>query len=122
MIADFFEVLLRFREGKYVLKGDIEEMYLQVKVNGKQIKFQKFIWRSVPEEPLKHFELNTVTFELAPSSFLATNTLLFATRKFAEQFSEAAKVIQSYFYVDDFVYSFDDTKLGLKLQKIYRKP
>lgn len=113
---ELFEVLLRFREGRFVLKADVEKMYLQVKVNESQRKYQKILWRSSPEDPIRHFTLNTVTFGLAPSSFLATNTLNYAADKFADQFPEASSVIKASFYVDDFVFSFNDLEQGQKLR------
>jgi hypothetical protein len=113
---ELFDVLLRFRQGAYVLKSDVERMYLQVKVDESQRKFQKILWRKSKEEPLKHYTINCVTFGLAPSSFLATYSLVFAARRFAEQFPEASKVIMSCFYVDDFVFTFDDLKKGLEIR------
>lgn len=113
---ELFDVLLRFRQGAYVLKSDVERMYLQVKVDESQRKYQKIVWRKSPEEPLRHYVLNCVTFGLAPSSFLATYTLVFAAKIFAEQFPEAADIILRCFYVDDFVFTFDDIEFGRKIR------
>lgn len=113
---DLFDVLIRFRLGAYVLKSDVEKMYLNVHVHESQRTYQKIVWRKSPDEPLKHYTLNRVTFGLAPSSFLATNVLNYIAKKFSKQFPEATRIILSCFYVDDFVFSFDDLKIGRKIR------
>jgi hypothetical protein len=113
---DLFDVLVRFRLGKFLLKSDVEKMYLNVHVHESQRAYQKILWRRSTDDPLKHYTLNRVTFGLAPSSFLATNTLNFIAKKYSRQFPEAVKIILSCFYVDDFVFSFDDFEEGLKIR------
>lgn len=112
------DILLRFRERQFVLKSDIEKMYRQIFIAPQQRNLQKILWRSSPSEPLRHYELNTVTFGLSPSPFIATRALNYIADNC--QFPEAAAVIKSSFYVDDLVFSFDSVEEGKKLQNQLR--
>lgn len=78
-VPELFDIIVRIRKGAYVFKADVEKMYLQINVHQSQRKYQKALWRELPGEPLCHFTLNCVTFGLAPSSFLATNTSMLTT-------------------------------------------
>lgn len=53
------------------------------------------------EDPLKTFRLNTLTYDTKPASFIATRCLQELAIQNANQFPEAAKIIQNHFYVDD---------------------
>ncbi|XP_050547346.1 uncharacterized protein LOC126909031 [Daktulosphaira vitifoliae] len=52
---DLFNILIRFRLHCYVLTGDIEKMYRQVKICKPHQQLQKFIWRDRPTETLKTY-------------------------------------------------------------------
>lgn len=96
---DLFSIVTRFRTHRYVLGADIEKMFRQVNVQLNDANFQKILWRS-PEEPVKTFRLNTVTYGTAPASFLAMRALRQLSIDEREHFPAASKIIQD-FYVDD---------------------
>lgn len=113
---DSFDILLRFREKRFVLKSDVEKMYRQVFIDPSERKYQKILWRSSPSEPIKHYTLNTVTFGVSSAPFLATNTLNRIAEEFSKRFPAASEIIKSSFYVDDLLFSFDSIDEGLKLR------
>jgi hypothetical protein len=112
---DLFDILVRFRERRYVIKADIEKMYRQVLVEPDHRKFLKILWRSDPSQPIKTYELSTVTFGLAPSAWLAIRSLVQAALDYADQFPRAAAVIQDSFYIDDLMFSVDELDDGREL-------
>ena len=77
---DLFSILARFRTFKIALTSDIAKMYRQVLVDSTQTPLQRIFWRESPDEPIKTFELLTVTYGTSSASFLAIRAL----RKLAE--------------------------------------
>ncbi|XP_072398348.1 uncharacterized protein [Diabrotica undecimpunctata] len=78
---DLFSIAIRFLKHKIVISADIAKMYRQIVINKKQHTFQKILLRFDPTEPLSDFKINTVTYGLACSAFLATRCL----RKIADK-------------------------------------
>ncbi|XP_063990952.1 uncharacterized protein LOC135169656 [Diachasmimorpha longicaudata] len=97
---DIFSLLLRFRLYPYVLTGDIEKMYRQVLVRPEDRKFQRILWRD-GKEPVRTFELNTVTFGLSAAPYLAIRCLHQLAKDDGHLHPEAARVLQRDLYVDD---------------------
>ncbi|XP_066588113.1 uncharacterized protein [Prorops nasuta] len=91
--------LLRFRTYNYVLSADIEKMYRQVWVDEKDRRYQKVLWRI--GDQIRTFQLNTLTFGIASSPFLAICTIHKLAEDEIEYFPNAAKVLKNNLYVDD---------------------
>ncbi|XP_048524394.1 uncharacterized protein LOC125505175, partial [Dendroctonus ponderosae] len=72
---DLFNIILRFRTKSIVISSDIKMMYRQILINKTDRKFQKILWRSGPDEPLKTYQLNTVTYGTTAAPFLAVRCL-----------------------------------------------
>ena len=70
------DLICRNRNFKLALSADIEKMYRQIMVHEDDRKYQAIIWRFHPEQRLSVFLLNTVTYGLGPSSFIAIRTLM----------------------------------------------
>ncbi|XP_030753971.1 uncharacterized protein LOC115880817 [Sitophilus oryzae] len=98
---DLFSILLRFRSYNYVFCADIEKMYRQVEVNHDQCRFQRILWRFNPSEPLKTYELKTVTYGTASASFLAIRSLYQLGIDCEECYPNISNIIKRDFYVDD---------------------
>ncbi|XP_066248814.1 uncharacterized protein [Euwallacea similis] len=82
---DVFSVLLRFRKHTFVLIGDLAKMYRQILVDKDERNLQRIVWRDTPNEEIKHFQLNTVTYGTASASYLSTQCLLEISSNVAEQ-------------------------------------
>ncbi|XP_055543704.1 uncharacterized protein LOC129729231 [Wyeomyia smithii] len=100
---DLFSVFLRFRANKVAFAADVEKMYRQVLVHPLDRNFQRIVWRSNPEEPIKHYRLCTVTYGTKSAPFLAIEALKQAAREYQTVFPEAARRIEMDTYVDDFL-------------------
>ncbi|XP_039311874.1 uncharacterized protein LOC105204988 [Solenopsis invicta] len=91
--------LLRFRSYNYVLTADIEKMYRQILVHDEDRRYQRILWRK--NGKIKTFQLNTLTFGIASSPFLAIRTIQKLADDERSSYPRAAEVIESHLYVDD---------------------
>ncbi|RVE45814.1 hypothetical protein evm_009564 [Chilo suppressalis] len=66
------------------LKLDIKSMFRQIEINPSQRHLQNILWKSIANAPIKCFQLQTVTYGLKSSSFLATRYL----HELAERFED----------------------------------
>jgi Pao retrotransposon peptidase/Family of unknown function (DUF5641)/Protein of unknown function (DUF1759)/Putative peptidase (DUF1758)/Integrase zinc binding domain len=112
-----FDILLRFREKPFVLMGDITKMYRQIWIHPSQRKFLRILWRSDPDtEPIKHFQMKTVTFGTSCAPFLATRTIKQLAIENETAFAQAAAIIKNSIYVDDLLVGFNSIEEGRKIR------
>ncbi|XP_070075756.1 uncharacterized protein [Drosophila takahashii] len=98
---DLFAVCLRFRMYKFAFSADIVKMFRQIWVNEKHRNFQKIVWREDPSDPIKHFQLCTVTYGTSCAPFLAVRVLEQLAIDHKEEYPNASKILLEDFYVDD---------------------
>ncbi|XP_055633006.1 uncharacterized protein LOC129773424 [Toxorhynchites rutilus septentrionalis] len=109
-------LLLRFRKYEVALVGDTEKMYRQVRVHNDDTGLQRIFFRFSPDEPIRVFELTTVTYGLTPSSFLAIRALHQLAADEGARYPEAAKAIIRDFYVDDYIGGASSVDEAIQLQ------
>ncbi|XP_058446764.1 uncharacterized protein LOC131427516 [Malaya genurostris] len=95
--------VLRFRKFPIALVADIEKMYRQVSMHPEDRRLQRIFWRFHDSQPIATYELGTVTYGLAPSSFLATRTLKQLADDDGAPFPKATRALKNCLYVDDFI-------------------
>uniref|UniRef100_A0A6P7FBL6 Uncharacterized protein LOC114328609 n=1 Tax=Diabrotica virgifera virgifera TaxID=50390 RepID=A0A6P7FBL6_DIAVI len=100
---ELFSILLRFRCHNYVFTGDIEKMYRMVNIKESERDLQRIVWRFNPDEEIKQFRLNTITYGTAPASFIATRVLHQIAQNNSRQYPEGSRIILRDFYVDDLI-------------------
>lgn len=98
---DIFSILNRFRTHRYVVTGDIAQMYRQVWVHPDDRQYQRILWREKTECQLNSYELNTVTFGTSAAPYLAIRCLFETANINEKTFPEEASIIKRDFYVDD---------------------
>ncbi|XP_058456411.1 uncharacterized protein LOC131433822 [Malaya genurostris] len=98
---DLVAILLNFRCFRYVVTADVLKMFRQVGIQYPDRKFQRIVWRENSNQPLKLFELQTVTYGLTSSPFLATMALKQLASEHAEDYPLAAAAVERCFYIDD---------------------
>lgn len=94
-------ILLNFRFHRYVMKADIEKMYRQVLTHPLDRSLLQVVWRKSESEPVKSYQLNTVTYGTSCAPYLATRTLNQLADDDGDMFPLAAPVVKKDFYVDD---------------------
>ncbi|XP_053681566.1 uncharacterized protein LOC128732345 [Sabethes cyaneus] len=100
---ELIATILRMRTYPIALVGDIAKMYRQVLVHRDDTSLQRILWRFSTDEPIQVYELLTVTYGLAPSSFLATRTLLQLADDEGSRYPLGREALLKNFYVDDFI-------------------
>eukprot|EP00794_Sanderia_malayensis_P009391 gene9391-biopygen7530 len=108
-----FEILLRFRENKVALVGDIEKAFLNIEIDPKDRDFLRFLWVddcNAEEPELVVYRFNRVVFGVNSSPFLLNAVLRHHIETYvAEDPDFVSKLVQS-FYVDDLVTGGRNTK------------
>ncbi|XP_055590334.1 uncharacterized protein LOC129742461 [Uranotaenia lowii] len=100
---DLLTLILRFRTLPIARVGDIAKMYRQVLVHPEDTPLQRILWRFTNHTPIQTYELLTVTYGLAPSSFLATRTLKQLAKEEGSSYPLGQAALEKCFYVDDFI-------------------
>lgn len=115
MQDSLLSILIRARQYKYVLTGDIEKMYRQVQVHEDDQNLQLILWRNDETEPVQTLKLGTVTYGLTSSSYLSTRCLW----QLGEECHDPTikTVIQHDFYIDDLYTGCDSIE---ELKYIYK--
>ncbi|XP_070527735.1 uncharacterized protein [Cardiocondyla obscurior] len=91
--------IIRFRSYNYVFSADIEKMYRQVLVHEDDRQFQRILWRE--NSVIKTLQLNTLTFGVSSSPYLAIRTLHKLADDEVQSFPRASNVLKHHMYVDD---------------------
>lgn len=112
---DLFSIIIRFRQHKYVVSGDIEKMYRAIEINPSQRPLQQIVFRYDPSQPLKTYTLNTLTYGTASAPYLATKCLTSLASAVSDQ--QIKNAIQHDFYVDDFLSGASSIEDTIKIAK-----
>lgn len=90
--------LVRFRTYKFVITY-IEKMYRQVLLYEDDRRYQQILWRR--DDKIKTFQLNTLTFRVSSSPFLAIRTIQKLADDKRNAYPRAAEILKTHLYVDD---------------------
>jgi hypothetical protein len=102
---ELFDILTLFRTDKFFLICDIKAMFRCINLNPAQRSLQNILWRESPEQDIKCIQLNTVSYGLRSSSFLATRCLSDLVERNEHSMPLAASAIRNSTYVDDILVS-----------------
>ncbi|XP_038117006.1 uncharacterized protein LOC119769172 [Culex quinquefasciatus] len=114
---DLLSLLLRFRNYPVALVADAAKMYRQVLVHPEDRRLQRIFWRFSPDSPIQTYELQTVTYGLAPSAYLATRSLQQLAQDEGHEYALGGPALESNFYVDDFIGGADTVEDAIRLRK-----
>lgn len=98
---DLFLILLNFRKFKFGVIADIEKMYRQILIHRDDRKYQKILWRPSEKEPVRTYQLKTVTYGQACAPHCAIRALMQCAIDHETQFPMGASIVRNCFYVDD---------------------
>ena len=104
LLASLMGILARFRENRYALSADIEEMFLQVEVRPENRKFLRFLW-SDENDQLVTYQCNRHIFGAKSSPTCANFALQRCATDNAENSDRASYIACHNFYMDDLLVS-----------------
>lgn len=105
-----FTILLQFRCHNIAVCADIEKIYRQILIHPDDRHLQTILWRENPGDPILPFSLNTVSYGMKSSLYLAISRLKQSSYENESQFPFASKVLRNNFYVDDLIVFLTKTK------------
>ncbi|CAK1597532.1 unnamed protein product [Parnassius mnemosyne] len=71
LLSSLLGIMLRFRERKIAVTGDIKDMFLRVKVHAEDQNAVRFLWRSSPTDRFKTYVMTSLIFGANCSPFVA---------------------------------------------------
>ncbi|XP_036140869.1 uncharacterized protein LOC118644969 [Monomorium pharaonis] len=95
------EIILRWRQHRYVLATDVEKMFRQIVVHPDDRDLQRILWRDVATDDIAEYRLDTVTYGLACAPYLAMRTLHQLADDERERYPRGAAVLERDVYMDD---------------------
>ena len=98
---DLYSIVLRFRTHLICFTADFAKMYRQILMHPDDRDLQRILWRHSPDEPIKEYQLNTVTYGTSSAPFLATRCLNKLADDNQDKDPDVAQAIHNDFYVDD---------------------
>ena len=113
---DLISIMLRFRTYPYALVGDISKFYRQIEVAEKQRNLQLIHWRENKFQPMKIYKLNTITYGITSSPYLAIRTLNQLFKDEGNKYPLATEQ-QNNWFIDDFVGGSNDAQSVINLQQ-----
>lgn len=98
---ELFDILILFRLDKYILICDIKQMFRNIIMDPIHRPLQNILWRESPDKPIQCLQLQTVTYGMKCSSYLATRCLIELAKRFGDKYPKAASALKYNCYVDD---------------------
>ncbi|XP_071057548.1 uncharacterized protein [Onthophagus taurus] len=114
--SDLFDIVVRMRMHPIVITADAEKMYRMILIHKTQRDFQRILWRYDPNDEIKPYRLNTVTYGTSSTSFLATRVLHQVVLNCRNSNAVASNIILRDFYMDDLITGSDDWQEALKIK------
>ncbi|XP_044749748.1 uncharacterized protein LOC123310348 [Coccinella septempunctata] len=98
---DLVNLLVRFRTNPIAFVADIKQMFRQILVSPKYRNYQRIFWRDSKDESVKEYTLNTVTFGVTCSPFLANRTIKQLAVDEGCNFPLVVSILKDDIYIDD---------------------
>ena len=114
------DILLRFREKKIGLTGDIQSAFLNTELNEKDRDVLRFLWVENVEDEIPQIMIlrfNRVTFGVGPPPFLLNATLRHHLSRYEEADPELIQELRDSFYIDDLTTGEEDDQSAFDLYK-----
>ncbi|GFU63121.1 uncharacterized protein TNCV_4162911 [Trichonephila clavipes] len=77
---DLFTVMIKFGEHPYAFTANVKMMHRMILIHESHQPLLRILWKESPEDPVKTFEIKTVTYGTVSALFLGTRTLLQLSR------------------------------------------
>jgi len=112
------DILMRFRNCRYVISADVIKMYRQILVDPTQMPLQGILWRSNPASRVDTYELSTVTYCF--SVIHGYKMLNHLAEQFSSKYRLGSAHVKRNFYVDDLLIGTDTLRHVKQIHGIFR--
>lgn len=113
---DIVDIVTNFRIPRIVFTADIAKMYRNIDLRTEDRKYQHILWRDTPTDPVREYELNTVTYGVSSSPYLAIRTLHQLADDHGGQWPQAAVILKEDTFMDDITAGAPSVEQALKLK------
>ncbi|KAJ8951488.1 hypothetical protein NQ318_000184 [Aromia moschata] len=103
--------------GRFVIALPFRKDLPTFQVREKDRSYQRILWRFSKDDPVQTFVLNTVTYGMNCSPFLAIRTLLQLAKEFKNEFPIVSKILETDVYVDDVLSGSNSLNSALEVQQ-----
>ena len=118
LLNDMMGVMLRFRQYKVAIVGDIKKMYNAIALSYQEQHIHRFLWRDmITDRDPTHYKMLALSFGDRPSGNIATLALRKTAQKYKTEYPNAFKLIERNCYVDDLISSVNNMTEAQELMK-----
>ena len=111
VLRSLFGILLRYREERVAIQGDISKMYNSVLLDVEEQHVHRILWRDLDtDRPPDHYICLVVPFGDKPSACIAMTAMHETAKLYHDECPEAAATILKDTYVDDILKSVPDLR------------
>ena len=111
-------ILLRYREEKIALVGDIKKMFHSVFLNNKEKQCHRFLWRDMEVTRIPDtYVMERVNMGDKCAPAIATEALIMTAELHEDRFPRAAQLVKESTYVDDLIDSVESLTTAKDLAK-----
>lgn len=110
-----YGIMLRFRENKIVIIGDIRDMFLRILIRPSDQHVLRFLWQESSDSPTQVCSMQSLIFGATCSPFVAQYIKNKNALKYKDLNPEAVDVIINNHYMDDCCHSTCDENTAIKL-------
>ena len=116
LLNNLVGVITRFRRYPYVITGDVEAMFHQVRVPENERRYLRFLWSQNTNERPKVYQMTSHIFGAKDSPCCASYALRRTAVDNKDKYSaEAVKSINRDFYMDDLLKSLQSAEMAMSL-------
>ena len=115
LINGVFEVIAKYRRGRYTLSCDISQMFLNILTDINDHKYIQILVRRSPTDRWTVVQFNRHIFGLTQSPYVAIQTVLYYLHANRDKWPEVWSVFPERTVVDDFMFSTDAKEELFKL-------
>ncbi|XP_062701549.1 uncharacterized protein LOC134285208 [Aedes albopictus] len=114
-LTSLLSVLIRFREHRVAVCGDIKEMFHQIQIRKEDEHSQRFLWKNDGESEPSIYIVQVLTFGACCSPSIAQHVKNSNARQFEQDHPEAVEAIIKRHYVDDMLISVETEEQAVNL-------
>ncbi|XP_063827161.1 uncharacterized protein LOC135076671 [Ostrinia nubilalis] len=115
LLTSLFGIMLRFRENQVAVTGDIQDMFLRIKILSRDQNAFRFLWRDNPTDNVRTYAMTSLLFGAKCSPFIAQFVKNKNAQRFESSMPAAVDAIIGSHYMDDYIQSLPDEETAIEM-------